>query len=141
MAFSADPPPPVPLVTSVPPDIGVASLYQEIILSHYRAPQHKGVIDGASAAVEHRNPLCGDVMSVQVQFDGDRITNAAFTARACSITQATASMVLSTVIGGTVADARSVLQRVEGLLESQASLSVADSAELGDLRALALDAA
>ena len=53
MALSADSPPPVPLVAALPPDAGVASLYQEIILSHYRAPKHKGVISGASAAIEH----------------------------------------------------------------------------------------
>ncbi len=122
---------------SQPTEIGVASLYQEIILSHYRAPRHKGEISGATAAIEHRNPLCGDVLSVQIACDGSRITNAAFTARACSITQATASMVLSRVIGGTVHEAQVVLQQVEGLLDATAPLPDTDAELLGDLRALA----
>ena len=137
MARSADAPAPVPVAASLPPDIGVASLYQEIILSHYRAPKHKGTLAGAHAAVEHRNPLCGDVLSVQIALDGTRIANAAFTARACSITQATASMLLSRVIGGTVDDARDVVARVERLLESPAPLTDTEAAQLGDLRALA----
>ncbi len=136
MALSADPPR-VPAVASAPPDIGVASLYQEIILSHYRAPRHKGVISGATAAVEHRNPLCGDVMSVQLTFEGDRITDAAFAARACSITQATASMLLDRIIGGTVAQAQQVVSDVEQLIESPQPPAEARAAELGDLRALA----
>ncbi len=136
MALSADPPP-VPVVASAPPDIGVASLYQEIILSHYRAPKHKGVISGATAAVEHRNPLCGDVMSVQLTFDGDRITDAAFSARACSITQATASMLLDRIIGGTVAQAQQVVSDVEQLIETAQPPVEAHAAALGDLRALA----
>ena len=137
MALSADSPTPVPLVASLPPDAGVASLYQEIILSHYRAPKHKGVIAGATAAVEHRNPLCGDVMSVQLVIDGGRITDAAFSARACSITQATASMLLSRVIGVTLPEARAVVAQVERLIESPVVPSESAAQELGDLRALA----
>jgi nitrogen fixation NifU-like protein len=137
MPFSADAPLPVPVppVTSVPPDPRVASLYQEIILSHYRAPQHKGVLTAPTATVEHRNPLCGDVLELQVQRDGDRIVNAAFSARACSITQATASMLLQRVIGGTVAAATAVLGQVERLIEGSAAEREMES--LGDLRALA----
>ncbi len=137
MAPSADSPPPVPLVAALPPEAGVASLYQEIILSHYRAPRHKGVIAGATAAVEHRNPLCGDVMSVQFVIDGGIITDAAFSARACSITQATASMLLSRVIGATLPEARKVVAEIERLIESPVVQGESVAHELGDLRALA----
>ncbi len=137
MALSADSPPPVPLIAPLPPETNVASLYQEIILSHYRAPRHKGVIAGATAAVEHRNPLCGDVMSVQFVIDGDTITDAAFSAHACSITQATASMLLSRVIGATLAEARAVVAQVERLIESPAVQAESATQDMGDLRALA----
>ena len=137
MALSADTPSPASLVASQPPDIGVASLYQEIILSHYRAPRHKGVLDGASAAVEHRNPLCGDVLSVQLHVQRGVISNAAFAARACSITQATASMLLDRIIGGTVAQAQQVVSDVEQLIESTHPVAEPRDRELGDLRALA----
>jgi len=130
----ADVPPPV-RVASV--DIAAASLYQEIILTHYRSPRHKGVLSVASPATEHRNPLCGDVLSIQVLRDGDTIADAAFTAQACSITQATASMLLSRVIGGTVPDARAVIAQVERLIETPLGESGIDGADLGDLRALA----
>jgi nitrogen fixation protein NifU and related proteins len=133
MALSADPPPPVVML----PDAGAASLYQEIILAHYRAPKHKGTIDGAPAATEHTNPLCGDVLSVQLVLDDHQIANAAFTARACSITQATASMLLSRVIGGSTADAEVLIAHVDRLLDSSVPLSDAEGGELGDLRALA----
>ncbi|HYW50735.1 MAG TPA: SUF system NifU family Fe-S cluster assembly protein [Gemmatimonadaceae bacterium] len=135
MPLSADTPPPA--VTPAPPDPGVASLYQEIILSHYRAPRHKGVLAGADAAVEHRNPLCGDVISVQLRLDGDTIADAAFTARACSITQATASMLLTRIIGGTVRDAVASVTRIEQLVETGTPTTEVEAAELGDLRALA----
>lgn len=134
MARSADPSSaPVPLA----PDAGVSSLYQEIILSHYRAPRHRGVLAGAAPALEHRNPLCGDVMAVQLRLDGDTITDGAFTARACSITQATASMLLDRVIGGSPAAARAVVARVESLIEPGAVAADTAEGDLGDLRALA----
>ena len=137
MPPSADPTPPVPPGAGTPPDPRVASLYQEIILSHYRAPRHKGVLSGAAAGVEHQNPLCGDTISMQVQVDDGRIADAAFVARACSITQATASMLLSRVIGLSVAEATQVVAQVERLIEPVTPLSEADAASLGDLRALA----
>jgi nitrogen fixation NifU-like protein len=137
MALSAESTPPVPLVASLPPDAGAASLYQDIILSHYRAPRHKGVIAGATAAVEHRNPLCGDVMSVQFVIDGDTITDAAFSARACSITQATASMLLSRIIGTHLTDARNVVAEVERLIDAPMVPGEMATQEMGDLRALA----
>ncbi len=136
MALSADPPLP-PVVAALPPEASLASLYQEIILSHYRAPRHKGALDSGIATIEHRNPLCGDVLSVQFAVEGSRIADAAFNARACSITQAAASMVLDRVIGGTVADAEDTVSRVERLIETTAPLSAMESHDLGDLRALA----
>ncbi len=135
MALSADPPPPVSAPLS--PEAGATSLYQEIILSHYRAPKHKGVLDGAATAIEHRNPLCGDAMAVQLVLHDGRVENGAFTARACSITQATASMLLDRMIGGSVEDARATVAHVERLLEASATLSAAGGEDLGDLRALA----
>ena len=139
MPLSADPTPPVPvpLAAVTPSDPRVASLYQEIILSHYRAPKHKGALLGVAAGVEHQNPLCGDTISMQVQVNDGRITDAAFGARACSITQATASMLLSRVIGLSVAEAMQVVAQVERLIEPGTPLSESDAASLGDLRALA----
>lgn len=127
---------PVPIVAPTPSDAGVASLYQEIILSHYRAPKHKGVLERALRSVEHRNPLCGDVMTMHLRVEGNRIVDAAFEARACSITQATASMLLDRLIGATVVDARAVISRIEQLIETSAPTSTAEQAALGDLRAL-----
>ncbi|MES3035207.1 MAG: SUF system NifU family Fe-S cluster assembly protein [Gemmatimonadota bacterium] len=137
MPLSADVPPPVPVSAPLSPDPGVASLYQEIILSHYRAPQHKGALRAPTATVEHRNPLCGDVLTLQLQQDGDRIVDAAFSARACSITQATASMLLHRVIGGTVADALAVMAQIERLLDGPAAVTAPELEALGDLRSLA----
>ncbi len=82
-------------------------------------------------------PLCGDVLTLQLQQDGARIVDAAFSARACSITQATASMLLHRVIGGTVADALAVMAQIERLLDGPGAVSAPELEALGDLRSLA----
>jgi nitrogen fixation NifU-like protein len=134
MALSADLPPAAPLDGAAPNDPTVASLYQDIILAHYRAPQHKGVLAAPTASVEQRNPLCGDVLTLHLRREGDTIVNAAFSARACSITQATASMLLTRIIGGSVSHAAELIRHVEALIEGASS---SDADALGDLRALA----
>jgi nitrogen fixation protein NifU and related proteins len=136
MPLSADPPPVPPVIAPSAQDIGIASLYQDIILSHYRAPKHKGVLATPTAAVEQRNPLCGDVLSVQLQLRGEQIVDGAFSARACSITQATASMLLSRIIGGTANDARTLIGDVDRLIDTAAPLATPADDTLGDLRAL-----
>ncbi|HUR00170.1 MAG TPA: SUF system NifU family Fe-S cluster assembly protein [Gemmatimonadaceae bacterium] len=77
----------------------VAALYQEMILDHYRRPRNKGVLENADASVEMKNPLCGDEISVQVQFDGDSVRDLRFSGRGCSISQASASMMTQLVKG------------------------------------------
>jgi nitrogen fixation protein NifU and related proteins len=133
MALSADPPVPS---AATPPDIGVASLYQDIILSHYRAPRHKRLLDAPTAFAEQRNPLCGDVVSVQLHCLADRIVDAGFQARACSITQATASLLLDRLIGASTSDAHRLIAQIHRVIEGTDPLSVADRDALGDLCAL-----
>jgi nitrogen fixation protein NifU and related proteins len=133
MALSADLPVPA---AATPPDIGVASLYQDIILSHYRAPRHKRLLDAPTASAEQRNPLCGDVVSVQLHCLDDRIVDAGFQARACSISQATASLLLDRLIGASSADAYGLLARIHRVIESTDPLAEVDRVALGDLCAL-----
>ena len=128
---------PASLATGATPDISTSSLYQEIILAHYRAPRHRRVLAGAATATDHSNPLCGDVVAIQIQREGGRVLDAGFTARACSITQATASMVLDRIIGGTVADARTLLRQIDALIEGKPLGDVVDADHLGDLMSLA----
>ncbi len=77
----------------------LSALYQELILDHYRRPRNKGALEAADVAAERRNPLCGDEIVLQLAFDGDRVREARFTGRGCSISQASASMMTQAVKG------------------------------------------
>ena len=47
-------------------------LYQERILDHYEQPYHRGRCPAATHCHEDDNPLCGDVVRVELAVDNDR---------------------------------------------------------------------
>jgi nitrogen fixation NifU-like protein len=72
-------------------------LYQEHILDHYEDPFHRGSLP--TATHEENNPLCGDVVRVELQMDNGTIKDAYFTGQGCVISQASASMLLENMVG------------------------------------------
>jgi nitrogen fixation NifU-like protein len=81
------------------------SMYQEIILDHYRNPHHKGLREPYDAEVHHVNPTCGDEVTLRVRLDGDAVADVSYDALGCSISQASASVMTDLVIGRPVKDA------------------------------------
>ena len=81
----------------------VDDLYRDVILDHYKNPRGHGVIEGADAQAEGLNPLCGDEVSIYVQFaeDGETIDEVKFSGRGCAISQASTSMLMEMVKGRT----------------------------------------
>ncbi|HEX2602243.1 MAG TPA: SUF system NifU family Fe-S cluster assembly protein [Gemmatimonadaceae bacterium] len=113
-------------------DLG--ALYQEMILDHYRRPRNKGTLENPDAAVELKNPLCGDEIGLQVTFDGEGIRDVKFSGRGCSISQASASMMTQLLKGKTRAEIESIRQQFRALMLGESS--AADDPQLGSLRAL-----
>ena len=76
-------------------------MYREVILDHYKNPRGHGVIEGADAEAEGQNPLCGDEVSIYVQFAADKetIEDVKFRGRGCAISQAATSMLTEMVKG------------------------------------------
>ena len=72
------------------------SLYQEIILDHYRHPHHAGLREPFDAEVRHVNPVCGDEVTLRVTLKdsdgGPVVADVSYDALGCSISQASASV-------------------------------------------------
>ncbi len=105
-----------------------------MILDHYRRPRNKGTLENPDAAVELKNPLCGDEIGLQVTFDGEGIRDVNFSGRGCSISQASASMMTQLLKGKTRAEIESIRQQFRALMLGESS--AADDPQLGSLRAL-----
>src|ERR1700752_2808443 len=82
-------------------------IYQEHILDHYEDPFHRGHLPTATHAHEENNPLCGDVVRIELQlYDDGKIRDCFFTGQGCVISQASASMLLEKMYGSKVDDVK-----------------------------------
>ena len=82
------------------------SLYQEIILDHYRNPHHAGLREPFEAEVHHVNPTCGDEVTLRVHLNPNgTVGDVSYDAEGCSISQASASVLTDLVIGRPLAEA------------------------------------
>jgi nitrogen fixation NifU-like protein len=76
--------------------------YGATVLEHFRRPRNQRSLPHPAASREEFNPLCGDRVRLELALDGDRITEAAFTANACAICTASASLLTLRLTGVTV---------------------------------------
>ncbi|HEY9089003.1 MAG TPA: SUF system NifU family Fe-S cluster assembly protein [Anaerolineaceae bacterium] len=75
-------------------------LYREVILEHYKNPAYRGELDPHDISFEDENPLCGDHIRIDLRVDADnRVTQAAFSGHGCAISQASADLLLESIIG------------------------------------------
>ena len=75
-------------------------LYREQILEHYKRPRNWGELPGADYEFEDNNPLCGDVLKVQLKVDdGGVVEDLRFSGAGCAISQAAASLVSDEIKG------------------------------------------
>ena len=77
----------------------MTTAYRAVVLEHFRHPRNRGVLAGATASAEGVNPLCGDRIRIELLAEGGRITDARFTADACALCIASASLITERVRG------------------------------------------
>lgn len=83
----------------------MSTLYTEIIQDAYKHPAHRGALPGHSHSFEDENPLCGDVLRMELEVEGDRIRSARFAGRGCAISQASAELLLDRIEGEPIGEA------------------------------------
>lgn len=78
-------------------------LYRELIIDRFKSPHYKGELDPNDITFEDDNPYCGDHIRVDVRLDGnDVVTEAAFSGEGCSISQASADLLVESIHGKTL---------------------------------------
>jgi nitrogen fixation protein NifU and related proteins len=118
---------------STPP---LPSLFQELILDHYKHPRNRGELaDPGVISVDKRNPNCGDEVRLQLRIRDDVIEEARFVGHGCSISLAAVSMMTQLLKGKSIDEARDLAQRFTLMLRGDAD--AARDRRLGDLRSLA----
>lgn len=109
------------------------SLYMAVVSDHSKKPHHHGTLAGVHQ-VNLNNPTCGDVISLSVKFDGDRISDIAFAGDGCTISTASSSMMTDAVIGKTKKEALELAEIFSKMVQGEK-----DDAQqkLGEARLLA----
>ncbi|HNO83679.1 MAG TPA: SUF system NifU family Fe-S cluster assembly protein, partial [Anaerolineales bacterium] len=75
-------------------------LYREVIIEHYKHPSYRGKLDPHDISFADNNPLCGDHIQIDLRVDaGGLVTDARFDGHGCAISQASADLLMETIIG------------------------------------------
>ena len=98
------------------------TLYQEIILDHYKNPHHAGLRDPFEAEVHHVNPTCGDEVTLRVHLSDGVVEDVSYDAVGCSISQAAASVMADLVIGKDVDEAMSIHGEFLALMQGKGTV-------------------
>jgi nitrogen fixation protein NifU and related proteins len=83
---------------------GAPAPYGATIMEHFRRPRNHGPLPGADVVREGANPLCGDRIRIELALEGSQIREARFTANACAISVAAASLLTERVRGMSAAE-------------------------------------
>ena len=110
-------------------------LYQEIVMEHNRQPRNFREPAGANRRANGFNPFCGDMVTLFLEIDDDRIADVGFQGSGCAISKASASMLTESVKGKSTPEAAGIFDAFHRLLTDGASDR--DTDVLGDLEVLA----
>ena len=87
----------------------MSSIYSEIILDYYRYPRNKGRLEKPQIQAKDSNPLCGDIVEIQMVLDGHSLVkDVKFNGQGCAISQASASMLTELVRGKSLDEVRKI---------------------------------
>ena len=95
------------------------SLYQEVILDHYKNPQNKKLSDSYDAQVHHVNPSCGDEITLNVKLAGDKVESVTWDGVGCSISQASVSILSDLLKGKTLIECAEISEAFLHLMQSK----------------------
>jgi nitrogen fixation NifU-like protein len=106
--------------------LSMESMYQEIILDHYKHPHHRTLLEEFDAEVHHVNPTCGDEVTLRVQVRDGAIAALGWQGEGCSISQASTSVMSDLVVGKDIASALALQETFLQLMQSKGSAQLAD---------------
>jgi nitrogen fixation NifU-like protein len=84
------------------------SLYQDLILDHYRNPRNHGRLEHRTHHAKARNPTCGDELTMDIKVKNDKLEAVRFEGVGCAISQASASLLTEAIVGMKVDDVRAL---------------------------------
>ena len=94
-------------------------LYNEIIMEHSMNSYNKKKLDSCDFCELGHNPNCGDEIELEVKLNGNVIEDMAFTGHGCAISQASTDIMIETVRGKTVEEAKKIIETFIGMIKRE----------------------
>ncbi len=86
------------------------NIYNDLIMEHSMNSYNKKKLDKCDLCEMGNNPNCGDEIEIQLKLNGDKIEDMAFTGHGCAISQASTSIMIDTLKGKTIEEAREIIK-------------------------------
>ncbi len=86
-------------------------MYNEVVMDHFKNPRNVGVIENADGVGEVGNPLCGDMMTIYIKVDNDRINDIKFQTFGCGSAIAVSSMLTEIAKDKTLEEAKQITNK------------------------------
>ena len=85
-------------------------VYNELIMEHSMNSYNKKELEDADYCELGHNPNCGDEIKLELKLNGDIIEDMAFTGHGCAISQASTSIMIDTLRGKTIEEAKDIIK-------------------------------
>ena len=106
------------------------SVYTELIMEHNKNSRNKHSLKDADLSEHGHNPSCGDDITLELKFDGDTISDAAFTGSGCAISQASTSIMIDLIKGKSIEEALELVETFIAMIKKD----IKDPQELRKLK-------
>ena len=115
----------------------LSDLYQQAVLDHNNRPRNFGPLENANGSAQGFNPLCGDIINVEIVLDGERIKDIGFQGEGCAISKASASMMTEMVKGLSKENAQELFELFHQSVTGENGMDMMEAIDkLGKLAAL-----
>jgi nitrogen fixation NifU-like protein len=86
-------------------------MYSKTVMEHFKTPKNVGVLEDADGVGEVGNPLCGDMMTIYLKIEEDRIDDIKFQTFGCGAAIAVSSMLTEMAKGKTLVEAKGITNK------------------------------
>ena len=88
----------------------LTEVYNELIMEHSMNSFNKKKLENADYCEIGHNPNCGDEITLELKVNGDVIEDMAFSGHGCAISQASTSIMIDTLKGKTIKEAKEIIK-------------------------------
>ena len=98
------------------------NILKEILIDHIKSPKNRGELDKPTLSVNSNNPVCGDVVKVDLIIENDLITKVGTSGQGCAVSQASLSIFSEEIAGETTANVVKKIQEFKNLFDAKAEI-------------------